>query len=98
MRGARLSRWQSADDIVCVAGLLQSGDNAGAPPKAKKWSMSRPYWATVTAIESLCTITHPDDRDTVRVEIDLGDSGLRYSPGDALGVHPLNSSQVSSRG
>ena len=60
--------------------------------------MSRPYWATVTEVESLCTITHPDDRDTVRVELDLGESGLRYTPGDALGIHPLNSPQVSSMG
>ena len=26
-------------------------------------------------------------QDTVRVEIDLGDSGLSYQPGDALGVY-----------
>ncbi|KAK9785250.1 hypothetical protein WJX73_004727 [Symbiochloris irregularis] len=75
-------------------GLLQSGEASNAPPKAKKWSMSRPYWATVTAVESLCTITQPDDRDTVRVEMDLGDSGLRYTPGDALGVHPLNDAEA----
>ena len=31
----------------------------------------------------------------MRVEIDLGDSGLAYTPGDALGVHAQNSSMVS---
>ena len=34
-------------------------------------------------------------QDTVRVEIDLGDSGLSYEPGDALGVYARNSAQVS---
>jgi sulfite reductase alpha subunit-like flavoprotein len=29
-----------------------------------------------------------------RVEIDLGDSGLEYTPGDALGVWPHNCPQV----
>ena len=33
-------------------------------------------------------------QDTVRVEIDLGDSGLSYEPGDALGVYAQNSTEV----
>ena len=33
-------------------------------------------------------------QDTVRVEIDLGDSGLSYQPGDALGVYAQNSAEV----
>ena len=33
-------------------------------------------------------------QDTVRVEIDLADSGLSYEPGDALGIYAQNSTEV----
>lgn len=48
----------------------------------------------VVAVESLCQLASPDDKDTIRVEVDLGESGLQYIPGDALGVYPLNCTQV----
>ena len=48
----------------------------------------------MVASEGLCNITQVDDKDTIRVEIDLGDSGLTYQPGDALGILPLNSYEV----
>lgn len=32
----------------------------------------------------------------VRVQVDLGDSGLTYLPGDALGVWPYNEPQVGT--
>jgi sulfite reductase alpha subunit-like flavoprotein len=51
----------------------------------------------VAAVESLCRarpLRGAEDKDTVRVELDLGDSGLRYAPGDALGIFPLNCPQA----
>jgi sulfite reductase alpha subunit-like flavoprotein len=30
----------------------------------------------------------------VRLELDLGDSGLQYAPGDALGIYPRNAPKV----
>ena len=65
-----------------------------APPKQKRWGKSRPYLGTIVASEGLCNISGRDDKDTIRVEIDLGDSGLSYLPGDALGILPLNCSEV----
>ena len=64
--------------------------------KKKKYTKSRPYYATVVAVESLCAPVHDitHDKNTVRVEIDLGTSGLRYAPGDALGVWPTNDSSL----
>ena len=50
------------------------------------------------ALEGLCTLSGRDDKNTVRVEIDLGDSGLQYTPGDALGVWPSNCPQVGCAG
>jgi hypothetical protein len=32
----------------------------------------------------------------VRVELEVGESGLRYTPGDALGICPSNRPQVSA--
>ena len=45
-------------------------------------------------MEGLCNLSKAGDKDTVRVEVDLGDSGLRYAPGDALGILPANCPQV----
>jgi len=49
----------------------------------------------VRALQGLCTISDRGaDKDTVRVELDLGGSGLGYAPGDALGVYPENQAAV----
>lgn len=52
----------------------------------------------VVAVEGLCTLASADDKNTIRVEVDLGESGLEYVPGDALGVWPSNSPQVGGCG
>ena len=77
---------------MCAGALQLSTSTDQAKPR--RWSKSRPYWGRITAIESLCSITCAEDRDTVRVEIDLGESGLSYIPGDALGVYPHNTAEV----
>lgn len=61
-----------------------------------RWSKSRPFMGRVVAVEGLCTLSSADDKNTIRVEIDLGDSGLQYAPGDALGVWPSNCPQVGA--
>jgi sulfite reductase (NADPH) flavoprotein alpha-component len=63
-------------------------------PAAKRYTKSRPYYATVTALEGLCVVTSRADKDTIRVALDLGDSGLVYAPGDALGIYPVNNLEV----
>ena len=40
---------------------------AKAPAPAKRWSKSRPYLGTVTALQGLCALREPGDKDTVRV-------------------------------
>ena len=67
----------------------------GADAKTKRWGKARPYYGRVLAIDGLCTIRTADDKDTIRVELDLGDSGLTYQPGDALGIYPCNSPKVT---
>lgn len=72
----------------------------GAPARV---SRSRPAYARVLAVEGLCTLSGPEDKDTVRLELELtagpgGDDaprqGLHYEPGDALGIWPTNSPEV----
>lgn len=75
---------------------LTTGAPSATASAAKRYSRSRPYLASLAAVQGLCTITDKSaDKDTVRVSLDLGDSGLVYSPGDALGVYPTNEPEVS---
>ena len=75
--------------------LAGAGEPKQAAPKQKRWGKSRPYFGTIVASQGLCNIASKDDKDTIRVEIDLGDSGLTYTPGDALGILPLNCHEVT---
>lgn len=72
---------------------------AAAAAAGGRFSKSRPYYARVAAVEGLCVLQGPDDKDTVRLELELGPDavsagGLAYLPGDALGIWPSNPPQV----
>ncbi len=73
-------------------GSTGAAETAAAP----RWGKSWPYHAKVVAVEGLCTVASTDDKNTVRVELDLGKSGLSYLPGDALGIYPSNEPQVGT--
>ncbi|EIE23365.1 hypothetical protein COCSUDRAFT_36399 [Coccomyxa subellipsoidea C-169] len=75
------------------AGGQAAGAQQQSAPKQKRWGKSRPFYGRVVAIEGLCQISSSDDKDTIRVEVDLGDSALTYTPGDALGILPTNCPQ-----
>ena len=84
---------QHLQHMWCSAGVKTAAATE-ISNKPKKWGKSRPYYGTVVAVEGLCQLASADDKDTIRVEVDLGDSRLQYTPGDALGVYPLNCPQV----
>jgi len=78
-----------------VTGSSSSGSSAAAAG----YSKSKPYYARVVSVEGLCVLRNADDKDTVRLELQLGPEavaagGLSYSPGDALGIWPSNPPQV----
>jgi hypothetical protein len=75
--------------------LEQPAAGAAKAAAPRKWGKSRPFLATVLALEGLCTLSGPDDKNTVRCELDLEGSGLSYAPGDALGLYPSNDPMVS---
>ncbi len=58
------------------------------------YSKSRPYLAEIIGVSSLCSITGSDDKNTIRIDIDLGDSTLTYMPGDSLGIWPQNDEEA----
>lgn len=55
-----------------------------------KWGKSHPFPAKLVSIERLCQIKQDTDKDTICVKFHIGSSGLKYEPGDALGVYPTN--------
>lgn len=61
------------------------------------WTREQPYAAELILNQRI-TATAPEraasDKDIRHVELDLGDSGLLYEPGDALGVWPRNPSAL----
>ncbi|KKD59530.1 sulfite reductase subunit alpha [Grimontia sp. AD028] len=76
-----------ADEVVVP---LHAATTAGA---ASAYNKQNPYAAELVANQK---ITGRDSGKDVRhIEIDLGDSGLTYQPGDALGVYYTNSPELA---
>jgi sulfite reductase (NADPH) flavoprotein alpha-component len=92
---------KSFAELGGVPNAAAGADEAAAAAAAagSKFSKSRPYYARVVAVEGLCVLEGPDDKDTLRLELELGPDaaaagGLAYLPGDALGIWPTNPPQV----
>ncbi len=85
---------QVLDTYRCVAeqagGAISAESGAGPAPAKEKsqFSKTNPYHASVLTNYNLNG--EGSAKETRHIEIDLGDSGLAYEPGDALGVYPLN--------
>lgn len=86
--------WQS-EVIAAVKPLLaQSSSATAASPSVPfaettaQYSKQQPYEAEVIVSQKLTS--RESAKDTRHVEIDLGDSGISYQPGDALGVYFSN--------
>ena len=72
-----------------LAGAASSSDASETPKTAKSgYSKTNPYFATV--LDNYNLNGEDSAKETRHIEIDLGDSGLTYEAGDALGVYPLN--------
>ena len=93
---AKIRIWDTQRVPTAPPGAAPADSGSGGPNK-RRWGKGRPYYGRVVAMEGLCNLSKADDKDTVRVEVDLGDSGLRYAPGDALGILPANCPQVPGR-
>jgi sulfite reductase (NADPH) flavoprotein alpha-component len=73
--------------VVVQAPAAGTHDDEGAG-----WSKKHPYEALIK--ERLLLNGPGSKKETIHVEIDLGDSGLAYEPGDVLGAFPSNCPDV----
>ncbi len=88
----------ATDFIAATLPLLSDKSAAGAPAPAATgkgaaeaksgWSRKTPYPARLSSNRLLSG--HGSEKEIRHFEFDLGDSGLAYEAGDALGVIPLN--------
>lgn len=56
-----------------------------------EWSRKRPFRAEVQRLQKITGLESA--KDVYHAELSLAGSGIRYEPGDALGVWPLNSDE-----
>jgi sulfite reductase (NADPH) flavoprotein alpha-component len=67
---------------------MPEAETLETPAAKTAWNRNNPYVATVTENHLL---TGPgSEKETRHIEIDLGDSGLQYLPGDSAGILPVN--------
>ena len=59
-----------------------------SPHTATPWNRNHPYSAVVT--ENRLLTGPSSEKETRHIEMDLGDSGILYLPGDSAGVLPVN--------
>jgi len=86
-----------ASEWVASTLPLVSGDDLDAaaipaPEKTAKsgWSRKNPYMSKI--IDNHCLSGPKSAKEILHIGFDLGDSGLTYEAGDAMGVMPVNNS------
>ena len=60
--------------------------------RRSEWSRTRPFAAEVLRLQKITGLASA--KDVYHVELSLAGSGIRYDPGDALGVWPQNSAET----
>ena len=61
-------------------------------PNTAEWNRKRPFPAMVERVQKITGLQ--SDKDVYHVELSLQDSGLRYEPGDSLGVWAFNDPEL----
>ncbi len=59
---------------------------------ASRWTEAQPYRAT--ALVNRLLTAPGSDKEVRHIELDLGDSGISYTAGDSVAVHPVNSPEL----
>lgn len=80
---------------VAAGGTASSGGAAGGTEKPKKpsgWGRKNPYGSRVVVNRVLSG--EGSAKEIRHIELDLGDSGIEYTAGDALAVVPKNSPEL----
>ncbi|MEE8339754.1 MAG: flavodoxin domain-containing protein [Xanthomonadales bacterium] len=61
-------------------------------PSTAEWNRKRPFPAVVERVQKITALE--SDKDVYHVELSLQESGLRYEPGDSLGVWAVNDPEL----
>ncbi|MDE1157161.1 MAG: sulfite reductase subunit alpha [Neorhizobium sp.] len=77
-----------AADAPAIATATDSPPKSAASRKTSGWSRKNPYASTLAVNRRLSGAA--STKEIRHFEFDLGDSGLAYEAGDALGVMPVN--------
>ncbi len=79
---------EQARELLKQAGQPARVTPLHAVPSRSAYSREQPFAAPVLANQRI--VARDSDRDVRHIELSLEGSGLRYEPGDALGVWPRN--------
>src|SRR5690606_9355079 len=77
-----------AKTVAKTTTALTAGSNGAAPIVAPKFSRKHPFEATI--LEKINLNGRGSSKETIHLELSLEGSGLKYEPGDALGVYGAN--------
>ncbi len=90
--GQVLGKLKEASAPGASAAAAGAAVSPAASAEESEYSRSNPFQAEV--LENLNLNGRGSDRETRHVEISLEGSGLRYEPGDSLGIVPQNDPQL----
>jgi sulfite reductase (NADPH) flavoprotein alpha-component len=76
----------------CAASGSAASDRLSVVTAPAQWSRQRPFRAEVQRLQKITGLESA--KEVYHVELSLAGSGIRYEPGDALGVWPLNSAET----
>ncbi len=83
---------ETLDSSSSTPATKLAGESAPAPAA---WTRNNPYPATV--LDNRLLTGADSEKETRHVELALGDSGIRYMPGDSAGILPHNRRDVVDR-
>jgi len=85
------SSGESSSDVDFASQVAQK-PHLSVVTKSTEFTKFNPLLAEVVDVVTITS--NQSTKKTYHIEIDLGDSGVTYLPGDALGVWPLNRSEL----
>jgi sulfite reductase (NADPH) flavoprotein alpha-component len=86
-RGEKHAVREPADTVAAIAAPAR----LSVVTANHEWTRQRPFQAEVQRLQKITGLESA--RDVWHVELSLAGSGIRYEPGDALGVWPLNAEE-----
>lgn len=80
--------------VKASAPATAEGSSAGTAQQQSQYGKEQPFIAELSVNQKITS--RSSDKDVRHIEIDLGDSGLSYLPGDSLGVWFQNDAELIS--